>query len=95
MATHRQLSVLRQLLAHLNANPDASDAAEGIARWWFGPTEWVSVHEVVEALDVLIDRKVVSAHVAADGRRRYRLVGGPAALRGFAEELQGSGHGDE
>jgi hypothetical protein len=94
MRTARSQPLIRQLLAHVAAHPGASDTAEGIARWWLNPKEWVDMHELTAALDVLVARGVMAEQHAADGRCRYRRIGTAqqiAVLRAELESADGLG----
>lgn len=80
--------VRRRLAHYFEANPLASDTAEGISRWWM-PGEWgVTEAEVLEALVWLLREGVVEELIAADGRVRYRRVRGDAAAAALAKLLQ-------
>ena len=73
-------ALVRQLLAYTHANPDASDSAQGIARWWLDSTEEVDVQALGNALELLVAAGVFAERIAADGRRSYRRVGSDAQL---------------
>lgn len=55
-------------------HPHASDSLEGICRWWLN-TPPLPAPLVEQALVWLVERGVVVAQHAADGRVRYRLAG--------------------
>jgi len=65
-----ELRILRYLADH----PSASDTAEGILHWWLLEQRIVEAEEVVaRALDDLVDRNLLLADEAADGRQHYRV----------------------
>jgi hypothetical protein len=65
-------TVVRDLLMYVQANPNASDSAQGIARWWLDPAKEVDVHALADALKFLVDQGVFAERVGTDGRRSYR-----------------------
>ena len=72
MSKHRQTEAIeRQLAAYLTANPEASDTAEGIGRWWL-PAELADAEPLAAALDRLVERGILERESGADGRLRYR-----------------------
>ncbi len=52
-----------KLVHFLKSNPEASDTAEGIARWWVN----MPVAVVVQALDYLVKRGIVEKLERDDG----------------------------
>jgi hypothetical protein len=73
-------ALVRALVAYLRAHPSASDTAAGISQWWLGTEEFVTYQHLERALRFLIDRGVVEEIAAADGRKRYRRIGGDETL---------------
>lgn len=67
-------ALVRQLLMYAQANPNASDSAQGIARWWLDPKESVNLQALEEALDFLVSRGAFAERLGADGRRSYRRI---------------------
>lgn len=67
-------AIVCQLLMYVQANPTASDSAQGIARWWLDTKEGVDVQILGEALNFLIARGVFAERVATDGRLSYRRI---------------------
>lgn len=74
-------ALVRQLLMYSRAHPDASDSADGIARWWLDPHVPVDVQALDEALEFLVARGAFAQRRATDGRRRFRRVGSDALLQ--------------
>lgn len=83
--------VMRCIALYLRRNPLASDTAEGIARWWLGDMA-VGPDSVQRALDELTRLGVLIVQVAADGRRRYRLLSGEAVLDPLFDSSDGRTH---
>lgn len=80
-------AVIRQLLVYADANPEASDSAQGIARWWLKPAEAVDMLVVIEALEFLAAQGVFVEVSGPDGRLRWRRVGSDALLREVLAKL--------
>ena len=76
-ASDSRYVAVQQLSAYWLMHPHASDTLEGICAWWLGGST-SSRPDVEPALGWLVDRRVVVAHRAADGRVRYRLSAEPA-----------------
>jgi hypothetical protein len=57
---------------YLRAHPQASDSAEGVARWWLHApvAQWPRVRQ---ALDALVSQGRRERTTSADGTERYRL----------------------
>lgn len=66
---------MRGLIAYWRSNPHAADTADGIQRWWLADLS-LSRHAIDAALQHLVDEGRATAVTAADGRVRYRWVGG-------------------
>jgi hypothetical protein len=81
-------TLVRDLLMYVHANPDASDSAQGIARWWLDPVKEVDVQVLADALTFLVDNGVFAERVAADGRRSYRRSCSDATLIELLASLQ-------
>ena len=89
-------AIVRQLLMYTHANPNASDSAEGIARWWLDPRVCVDLQALGEALDFLVERGVFAERLAADGRRSYRRIGTDRQLQQLlAEGVAARSAGDD
>lgn len=73
-------TIVRGLAAYLQIHPLACDTAEGIARWWFGVEEEVTMQGLTKALQWMAQRGYIEEIVAADGRRRYRCQASQAQL---------------
>lgn len=65
-------SVAAAILKYLEAHPLAADTAEGVARWWLGPTDpTVTVAQVERALKLLESRRAVQRLTLIDGTILY------------------------
>lgn len=64
-------AIERQLSAYLIANPEASDTAEGIARWWLR-LELVDAEALATALDRLVEHGILERESGPDGRLCFR-----------------------
>jgi hypothetical protein len=72
MSELRQTEAIeRQLSAYLTANPEASDTAEGIGRWWL-PVELADAEALATVLERLVERGILERESGPDGRLRYR-----------------------
>ena len=64
--------ISEELLCYIEANPNAKDTREGIARWWIARQRIASALEAVDAaIALLIARGLVSESTLADGTRVY------------------------
>lgn len=79
-------AIVRQLLMYTHANPNASDSAQGIARWWLDPRVGVDLQALAQALDFLIERGVFAERLGTDGRRSYRRIGSDTQLQQLLAE---------
>jgi len=62
-----------EILAYLDAHPDAADGIEGITQWWILQERFLrGVRLVGRALDRLIDSGEVERVAGPDGRPLYR-----------------------
>jgi hypothetical protein len=84
----RTPALLRQLLMYAQENPNASDSAQGIARWWLDPKDGLNLQALDEALDFLVSRGVFAERLAADGRRSYRRTCSDLHLQQLLAEAQ-------
>lgn len=65
-------SIPRLIVAYLSAHPRAADSADGIRRWWLGPSgAAVRLDEVEQALATLVDQGQVRQVRIADGTLLY------------------------
>ena len=68
-----QVSALaRDIESYMRERPHASDTIEGIRRWWLG-SRWAdaSLPLMSAALDLLVQKQVMSARTQADGSTVY------------------------
>ena len=72
-ASDPRYPAVQELTAYWLQHPHASDTLEGICRWWLSGGSFAAPM-VEQALMWLVERGVVAAHRAADGRVRYRLA---------------------
>lgn len=75
MADDEQLAeeLAREILAYLDAHPDAADSLEGVVQWWILHERFLrGVRAVHRALDRLVDRGEVERVAGPDGRPLYR-----------------------
>ena len=72
-ASDPRYPAVQELTAYWMEHPHASDTVEGICQWWLRDASVTSL-QVEWALAWLVDRGVVVAQRAADGRVRYRLA---------------------
>lgn len=77
-------AIAAEVLAYLDAHPDAADTADGILRWWLSPRHAdASDADVEQALERLVAYDAVMRQRMADGRTLY--------VRGTRPQ-QGCGH---
>jgi Fe2+ or Zn2+ uptake regulation protein len=81
------LRVVRALAAYLLAHPQASDTAEGIARWWLRTEAPPSAAQLQQALDWMEGKGLVDRVVAGDGRVRWRRSEDAAAFERAVADL--------
>jgi hypothetical protein len=63
-----------RILDYLQKHPDAGDTLEGIASWWLGLQQIeISVNEVKDALNDLVEEGVIGMHKAGEGTVIYRI----------------------
>ena len=61
-----------EILAYLNAHPQAADSLEGIVLWWLPRQRFVEARDrIQESLDQLVDRGLVERTRLADGTVLY------------------------
>lgn len=66
-------TIVQEILAYLERNPQAADTAEGIERWWLHGTRDHSSALVAHALEILVARGDIERFRSAHGvvfRRR-------------------------
>ncbi len=83
-------TLVRNLARYLRDNPNASDSAEGIRRWWFADGVVVTADELDKALRWMRQRGLIEETVAADGRVRYRRSCSDAQLDAVARAGNGA-----
>jgi Fe2+ or Zn2+ uptake regulation protein len=75
-----------EILRYLREHPQASDNAEGIAKWWIKRQRLEeALHQVQEALDRLVAHSLVDALPSGGGGTRYALRSGPDGTHGVDE----------
>jgi len=67
-----QARIAFALVRYLRLHPQASDTAEGIARWWLRGEIDMDVRRVQQALDWMNEAGLIESIHAGDGRKRYR-----------------------
>jgi len=62
------------ILNYLQKNPDAGDTLEGISKWWLEieRTE-ISVDEVAEVLESLVQRGLIRVHKVKNGTSIFKI----------------------
>ena len=61
-----------EIMAYLEANPNATDTLDGVTNWWLGPrVARYAKEEVQKALDSLVNEGKVSRKVVAGGDTVY------------------------
>lgn len=81
------LRVVHALAAYLLAHPQASDTAEGIARWWLRSDAQLSSALLQQALDWMEGKGLIDKVVAGDGRVRWRRSEDAVAFERAVAEL--------
>ena len=74
MATYgeRTLMIAGIIERYVDDHPRAADTAEGIRGWWLAPQrQGDSIQDVETALDYLVERKILSRVLLADGSVIY------------------------
>lgn len=79
------VAIAQALVSYLLTHPGACDTLDGISRWWFDTEDAVNPKAVKQALDALVERGLLEAIPAADGRVRFRRGAENAALQAFLE----------
>jgi Fe2+ or Zn2+ uptake regulation protein len=69
--------VVLALLAYLARNPQAADSLAGVARWWVGDDDTVSIERVRDALDHLVAIGALRRAQLADGTEWYAGTSAP------------------
>jgi hypothetical protein len=81
------MRVVHALVAYLLAHPQASDTAEGIARWWLRADVPVNSTLLQQALDWMEGQGLIESVVAGDGRVRWRRSEDAAGFERAVAEL--------
>jgi len=63
------------LVRYLRLHPQASDTAEGIARWWLRGEMRAEVWHVQQVLEWMTEAGLIEGITTRDGRKRYRRSG--------------------
>ena len=69
-------NLVRVLESYIASRPSAADTLEGIARWWIGGENQPSLSRVEAALELLMQRAVVTRFPLPDGRFVYQRAAG-------------------
>jgi len=68
-------AIATAILGHLHTYPLAADSAAGVAQWWLGPPyDSAALHQVEQALEVLVARGVLRRLPLRDGGVLYSQV---------------------
>lgn len=66
--------ISRMILGYLCKNPDAGDTLEGITRWWLNMERIdLSVKEVAQALESLMEQGVITINKTRGGTTLYKI----------------------
>lgn len=66
--------ISRMIFDYLRKNPDAEDTLEGITRWWLNIERIdLSVKEVAQALESLIEQGVITINKTRGGTILYKF----------------------
>lgn len=69
-----QEKISEMVLNYLRRNPDAGDTLEGIVKWWMGfENIELSMKDVADVLEILIQKKAINVYVIADGTAFYKV----------------------
>ena len=69
-----QEKISERILSYLRRNPDAGDTLEGIVKWWIGfDNIELSMKDVADVLEILIQKKAINMYVIADGTAFYKV----------------------
>ncbi|NIR30220.1 MAG: hypothetical protein GWN84_13100 [Gammaproteobacteria bacterium] len=67
--------IAREIRNYLATHPDAVDSLEGVVKWWLTRQRYEeSTAKVMRALDYLVQQRLISKRVLADGRMVYGLA---------------------
>lgn len=66
----RRSKIARDILRYIEKNPEATDTAEGITKWWLA--DKYSVSEVAEALSELVEEGAVSQRPGKNSQTVYK-----------------------
>jgi len=66
----RRSKIARDILRYIEKNPEATDTAEGITKWWLA--DKYSVSEVAEALSKLVEEGAVSQRRGKNSQTVYK-----------------------
>jgi hypothetical protein len=64
--------IVREIEAHLERHPDASDTAAAIERWWLSHASNRPSTLIAQALETLVARGTVAIHQLPSGVSVYR-----------------------
>lgn len=70
--SEQRVRLINAITLYLKAHPNAADSVDGIMQWWLPQRQnTVDINDLQQALDFLVDTKMVSRTVLLDGRMLY------------------------